>query len=74
VPDLLPRGQAFFHKWGVAGVFIGRFFGPLRAAVPLVAGTCGMPLLPFMLANLASALVWATGILAPGLLAMVMLR
>jgi membrane protein DedA with SNARE-associated domain len=33
-----------------------------------------MPLLPFMLANLASALVWATGILAPGLLAMVMLR
>jgi membrane protein DedA with SNARE-associated domain len=74
VPDLLPRGQAFFHKWGVAGVFIGRFFGPLRAAVPLVAGTCAMPVLPFMLANLASALVWAGGILAPGLLAMVMLR
>jgi membrane protein DedA with SNARE-associated domain len=42
--------------------------------VPLVAGTCAMPVLPFMLANLASALVWAGGILAPGLLAMVMLR
>ncbi len=74
VPDLLPRGQAFFHKWGVAGVFIGRFFGPLRAAVPLVAGTCGMKLLPFMLANLASALVWATGILSPGFLAMLTLH
>lgn len=74
VPDLLPRGQAFFNRWGVAGVFIGRFFGPLRAAVPLVAGTCAMPLLPFMLANVASALVWATGILSPGFLAMLTLR
>jgi membrane protein DedA with SNARE-associated domain len=68
-PDLLPRGQRFFAKWGIAGVFIGRFFGPLRAAVPLVAGSCAMPLVPFMLANVASALVWATGILVPGLVA-----
>ena len=27
-PD--PRGHAFFERWGLAGVFIGRFFGPLR--------------------------------------------
>lgn len=68
-PELMPRGQRFFEKWGIAGVFIGRFFGPLRAAVPLVAGSCAMPLVPFILASVASALVWATGILAPGLLA-----
>lgn len=67
-PDLLPRGARFFAKWGVAGVFMGRFFGPLRAAVPLVAGACGMAQLPFQAANLASAAVWATGILSPGLL------
>ena len=41
-PDLLPRGEAFFRRWGIAGIFFGRFFGPLRSAVPLVAGICAM--------------------------------
>ncbi len=68
-PDLLARGQAFFARWGVLGVFLGRFFGPLRSAVPLVAGICAMPALPFQLANVASALIWALGVLAPGRLA-----
>jgi membrane protein DedA with SNARE-associated domain len=68
-PDLLPRGERFFRKWGTMGIFLGRFFGPLRAAVPLVAGICAMPALPFQAANIASAIVWATGILAPGFFA-----
>lgn len=67
-PDVLAKGEAFFRKWGAGGIFFGRFFGPLRAAVPLAAGICGMPQLPFQIANVASALVWATGILAPGTL------
>lgn len=65
-PDLIPRGHAFFEKWGIAGIFFGRFFGPLRSAVPLVAGICAMPNTHFQVANVASGLVWATGILAPG--------
>jgi len=69
-PDLLPRGEAFFRKWGILGVFIGRFFGPLRSAVPLVAGICGMRRMPFQIANVASAVVWATGVLMPGTLAL----
>lgn len=67
-PTLLPRGEAFFRRWGIAGIFFGRFFGPLRSAVPLAAGIFGMPLLPFQIANVASALVWATGTLIPGVL------
>ena len=67
-PDLIPRGERFFRRWGTLGVFFGRFFGPLRAAVPLAAGICEMPPLAFQLANAASAIVWATGILAPGTL------
>jgi hypothetical protein len=27
-----PRGEAFVKKWGVLGIFIGRFFGPLKAS------------------------------------------
>ncbi|NDL64534.1 DedA family protein [Acerihabitans arboris] len=65
-PHMLARGQAFFDRWGIAGAFFGRFFGPLRAVVPLIAGICGMPRLYFQLANFGSAAVWAFGLLAPG--------
>ena len=73
-PELLPRGMAFFGRWGAASVFLGRFFGPLRASVPLVAGICAMPRLPFQLANWTSALVWAAGILAPGTIGLGLLQ
>ncbi len=65
-PDLIPRGHRIFERWGVIGVFFGRFLGPLRASVPLVAGICEMPARTFQITNVASAIVWATGILAPG--------
>lgn len=69
-PGILERGEAFFRRWGFFSVFAGRFFGPLRSVMPLVAGICEMPQATFQLANVASALVWATGILAPGILGM----
>ncbi|MFA6266936.1 MAG: DedA family protein [Pseudolabrys sp.] len=65
-PDLIPRGEAFMKKWGVAGIFIGRFFGPLRASVPLIAGIFEMPFWTFQLANFASAFVWAAVLLTLG--------
>src|SRR6202171_1594254 len=34
-PEILPRGEAFVKSWGVPSIFLGRFFGPLRASVPL---------------------------------------
>lgn len=66
-PGLVARGVRVFRRWGIVGVFFGRFLGPLRAAVPLAAGICGMPGLPFQLANVASGMIWAAGILAPGM-------
>jgi membrane protein DedA with SNARE-associated domain len=68
-PELLPRGEAFFRKWGTLGVFIGRFFGPLRSIMPLAAGICGLRQVPFQIANLASAVLCATGALTPGMVA-----
>ncbi len=65
-PDLLPRGDAFVRKWGVPGIFIGRFFGPLRASVPLAAGIFEMPYWQFQLANFSSALVWSAVLLLFG--------
>ncbi len=54
----------FFHRWGTAAIFIGRFMGPFRATVPLVAGMSELEFWPFQIANTASALVWAYVILA----------
>jgi membrane protein DedA with SNARE-associated domain len=65
-PELMARTEALTKRYGAWGVFIGRFFGPLRALVPLVAGVFEMPRVLFQLANVASALLWATGLLAPG--------
>lgn len=67
-PAMIVRGEAFFRRWGTASIFIGRFFGPLRCVMPLVAGIFAMRQLPFQIANIGSALIWATGILAPGTL------
>jgi len=65
-PHLVARSVAFFKKWGMLAVFVGRFFGPLRAVVPLIAGLNAMPWLNFQIANVASAALWAAGILLPG--------
>jgi len=65
-PDLIPRGEAFVKTWGIPGIFIGRFFGPLRASVPLVAGIFEMPYWRFQFANFSSAFVWAAVLLTLG--------
>jgi membrane protein DedA with SNARE-associated domain len=54
-PALLPRGEAFIRKWGALAILIARFSGPLRASVPIVAGTLDLPLRVFQIANFTSA-------------------
>jgi membrane protein DedA with SNARE-associated domain len=65
-PELIPRGERFVKAWGALAIFIGRFFGPLRASVPLVAGIFEMPYWRFQAANFASAFVWAAMLLTLG--------
>jgi membrane protein DedA with SNARE-associated domain/membrane-associated phospholipid phosphatase len=65
-PAQLDRGIAFFEHHGAKSVVLGRFFGPVRAIVPLVAGIMHMPPRQFVVANIGSALAWAPAYLAPG--------
>jgi membrane protein DedA with SNARE-associated domain len=65
-PDLLPRGIRFFERHGGKSVFIGRFFGPIRAVIPLAAGIMRMPRGRFWVANMTSAIVWAPMLLLVG--------
>ncbi len=65
-PETLTQGKDFFEKYGAASVFLGHFFGPVRAIIPVVAGMYAMPQLPFQIANILSAFIWAAGVIAPG--------
>ncbi|MET0052548.1 MAG: VTT domain-containing protein [Candidatus Thiodiazotropha sp.] len=66
-PATLQRGVTFFEKYGGKSVAIGRFFGPVRAVIPLVAGMLGMSPGRFFIANVSSALLWAPAYLLPGI-------
>lgn len=65
-PELMPRGERFFRRWGAMSVVLCRFFSPLRATVPLLCGIFEMPPLVFQAANWFSAALWAGVVLAIG--------
>jgi membrane protein DedA with SNARE-associated domain len=65
-PQLMVQGHRFFERWGVWAILFGRFWGPLRASIPIVAGTVQMPFVQFQTANVISAFIWAFTLLAPG--------
>ena len=66
-PDMLTRGEDFFHRHGGKSVFFGRFVGPVRPVIPIVAGMMGMGQTRFTLYNILSALGWAPAYLLPGM-------
>ncbi len=65
-PEMTDKAEDFLRRWGAGAVAIGRFIGPARAVVPLVAGSFGVNRIPFQIANWLSAFVWAFLMLAPG--------
>ncbi len=67
-PQWLDRGELFFHKYGVLSVVIGRFVGPIRPIIPVVAGMMDMQPVKFYSVNIVSAIGWAPVYLLPGFL------
>lgn len=65
-PGMIGKGELLFQRFGPWAMFLGRFFGPTRAVLPLIAGIFMMPRVLFQAANMASASVWAFALLAPG--------
>lgn len=59
-------GTSFFDRWGGAAVFLGRFVGALRAAVPFAAGIGGMRFGRFLAWNLAASIVWVSVVVLLG--------
>lgn len=67
-PGFIAKGEAFFHLHGGKSVVIGRFVGPIRPIIPLIAGAFLMPWQRFLTFNLLSAVAWAPTYVLPGYL------
>lgn len=60
------RAEAFYQRWGWAAVVIARFIPWLRTFTPILAGCARMAYPGFLVANLAGALVWGSGLVLLG--------
>lgn len=65
-PGLVFKGEIFFRAHGGKSVIIGRFVGPIRPIIPMVAGALHMPWRTFLTFNLLSAVGWALVYILPG--------
>ncbi|MFN3216802.1 MAG: DedA family protein [Acidimicrobiales bacterium] len=62
----LVSAERHFDRYGGRTVFLGRFVGALRAIVPLVAGTAGMPYRHFVPWNAMASVAWVSTVVVLG--------
>ncbi len=67
-PKMLAMGEDFFHKHGGKSILIGRFIGPARSTMPMVAGILRMSWPRFIAAAIPSAILWALLYMTPGIM------
>ncbi|MDY6841971.1 MAG: DedA family protein, partial [Pseudomonadota bacterium] len=67
-PKMISTGERFFYRHGGKSVIIGRFVGPIRPVIPLVAGALMMSWRRFLVFNIGSAIAWAPVYIFPGFL------
>ncbi len=62
------KSEALFRRYGALAVIVGRFLGPTASVTPFLAGWTAMPRGRFLLANLATSLIWPVCMAALGFL------
>lgn len=67
-PKWLNVGRTYFDCHGGKSVIIGRFIGPLRSVIPMIAGMMHMHHWRFFIANFIAAIVWSIVYIFPGIL------
>lgn len=63
----LAMSEKYFRKHGGKSIIIGRFIGPTRAAMPLLAGILRYNWGQFLPAAIFAAIVWSLVYMAPGI-------
>jgi len=62
------RGETFFKLHGGKSIIFGRFVGPVRPMIPVIAGMMDMSPKRFLFFNVLSAIAWAPLYSLPGIL------
>ena len=65
-PNLLVRGRGFVKRFGILGIFVGKFIGPIRPLLPITAGSLGMNFKYFLTVEIFSSFLWALLYTVPG--------
>lgn len=65
-PEWIAGAEAYFQRYGIASLLVGRFIGPLRPMLPMVAGMFDMPFPRFAVVSLLAAAGWSVAYLLPG--------
>tara|TARA_Y100000748_G_C15293386_1_gene409334 strand:- start:65 stop:685 length:621 start_codon:yes stop_codon:yes gene_type:complete len=58
-PNLLIQGRGFVKRFGILGIFLGKFVGPIRPLLPITAGSLGMNFKHFLAVEIFSSFFWA---------------
>lgn len=67
-PGWIEKGETFFRDHGGKSILIGRFVGPVRSTIPLIAGILQLSTSRFLLAAIPSAISWALAYMLPGII------
>jgi membrane protein DedA with SNARE-associated domain len=65
-PEWIAGAETYFQRYGIASLLVGRFIGPLRPMLPMVAGMFDMPFPRFVAVSLLAAAGWSVAYLLPG--------
>lgn len=65
-PEWIAGAEAYFQRYGIASLLVGRFIGPLRPMLPMVAGMFDMPFPRFAAVSLLATAGWSVAYLLPG--------
>lgn len=65
-PEWIGSAESYFQRYGIASLLVGRFIGPLRPMLPMVAGMFDMPLPRFIAVSLVAGAGWSVAYLLPG--------
>lgn len=65
-PEWIGSAETYFQRYGIASLLVGRFIGPLRPMLPMVAGMFDMPVLRFAGVSVIAAAGWSIAYILPG--------
>ena len=65
-PHWLVNAELHFERYGALSILLGRFIGPLRPVLPLIAGMLSMPFSRFAAVSVFAAAGWAVAYIMPG--------